>query len=403
MNPLLQLFLARLREFYREPEAIFWVYGFPLILAVGLGIAFWDKKPEPAQVDVQEAGGGLAEDLRGRLEAAGLVAEVHTEAECRQRLRTGKTALFVQLLAENRALTALGASSVGLLGASHGQGPLLAASAIYPGRPENCFRYVYDQARPEGLAARCEADAAVLRWKTGVRVERQDADGGPATQYQDGQGGAARYWTTADAPVSEPGSRYIDFLIPGLMGLNIMGGGLFGVGFLIVDMRVRKLLKRLVATPMRRSDFLLAVFGGRLVMLVPEMGVLLLLARLAFGVPVRGSPLLLGLIIFLGSFAFAGIGLLLASRTSKTETISGLINLVMLPGWLLSGTFFSAKRFPDAVQPFIQALPLTQLNDALREVMLEGASAVRVGWRLAALAAWGGVAFLLAARRFRWQ
>ncbi len=363
-HPLVQLFLARLRGFYREPEALFWVYGFPLILAVGLGIAFWDRKPEPAQVDVADSAG--AGELCARLKQAGLVAEVHSAGECRQRLRTGKTALFVEPV-------------------------------------DDGFRYVYDQARPESLAARCEADAAILRWKASVTARRQDAPGGVTTDYAGGPGDSARRWQTADAPVSEPGNRYIDFLVPGLMGLNIMGGGLFGVGFLIVDMRVRKLLKRLLATPMRRRDFLLSIFGGRLVMLLPEMGLLLLLARLGFGVPVRGNPLLLAGVILLGAFAFAGIGLLLASRTDKTETISGLINLVMLPGWLLSGTFFSSRRFPDAVQPFIQALPLTQLNDALREVMLEGASAGRVAWRLAALAGWGCAAFLLAARRFRWQ
>ncbi len=363
-HPFVQLFLSRLREFLREPEALFWVYGFPLIMAVGLGIAFWDREPEPAQVDVQGAPGeARADELRRRLEDAGLAAEVHDEAECRRRLRVGKTALFVV--------------------------------------PEDdAFRYVYDRARPESLAARTEVDAAVTRWRAGVVAERgEEADGVRATSHA---AGAAR-WRTDDAPVREAGSRYIDFLIPGLMGLNLMGGGLFGVGFVIVDMRVRKLLKRMLATPMKRSHFLLAVLGTRLFLLLPEVGLLLLLARFGFGVPVRGNPFLLGAVITLGAFAFSGIGLLLASRADKTETISGLVNLVMLPGWLASGTFFSSKRFPDAVQPFIQALPLTQVNDALREVMLEGATAGQVGWRLAALAAWGGVTFFLALKWFRWR
>jgi ABC-type multidrug transport system permease subunit len=189
------------------------------------------------------------------------------------------------------------------------------------------------------------------------------------------------------------------------MGLNVMGSGLFGVGFFLVDMRVRKLLKRLVATPMKRSHFLLAVLGTRLLLLVPQMGLLLIVARLVFTVKVFGNPLAVALIVVVGSLAFSGIGLVLASRTDKIETISGLVNLVMLPGWLLSGTFFSAERFPAAAQPVIQALPLTQLNDALRAVMLEGRSLADEGvaWRLAALAAWGVVSFLLALRWFRWQ
>jgi ABC-type multidrug transport system permease subunit len=364
-HPLLQLFLARLRGFYREPVALFWVYGFPLILAVGLGVAFMGRKPEPAQVDVADAPG--AAELRDRLSQAGLVAEVHSLEDCRQRLRTGKSVLFVE-------------------------------------PTDGGFRYVYDPSRPESLPARCETDAAILRWKADVAVKRQDSPaGGSTTEYTDRQGGTVRHWHTADEPVSEPGNRYIDWFIPGLMGMNLMGGGLFGVGFIIVDMRVRKLLKRLLATPMRRSHLMWSIFAGRVVMLVPEMTALLLLARLGFGVPIRGNPLLLGTVILIGAFAFSGIGLVLASRTEKLETISGLINLVALPSWLLSGVFFSSRRFPEAVQPVIQALPLTQLNDALREVMLEGASAGQVVWRLAILAAWGGAGFLLAVRWFRWQ
>jgi ABC-type multidrug transport system permease subunit len=363
-SPLMQLFVARLREFYREPEAIFWVYGFPLILAIGLGFAFRDRKPEPAPVDLVK--GTDDEVLRELLTKAGLKVEVHSTTEARERLRTGKTTLIIEPTADG-------------------------------------FTYIYDPSQQEGIAARNQAEAAILRWKTGVAAEPRDRPGGGSiTEYSDPQSASTRRWETTDAPVSEPGNRYIDFLIPGLMGLNIMGGGLFGVGFVLVDMRVRKLLKRLLATPMRRSDFMLSIVLTRLTMLLPEMGLLLLLAYFGFDVPVRGNLVLLLLVILIGSFTFAGIGLLLASRTSKTETISGLVNLVMLPGWLLSGTFFSSRRFPDAVQPLIQALPLTQLNDALREVMLEGASLLRVSWRLGILVVWGAVPFLLAKRWFRW-
>jgi ABC transporter DrrB family efflux protein len=342
--PLWQLLLARLRDFYREPEAVFWVYGFPLLLAVGLGIAFWNKKPDPALVDVQKTANGTEESaLVEMLRAAGVEAEPHSEEECRQRLRTGKTALVV--------VPAAGGG----------------------------YRYVYDEARDESIRARYQVDAAILRWKAGGGV--------PVT----------------DDLVSEPGNRYIDFLMPGLMGLNIMGGGMWGVGFVIVDMRVRKLLKRLLATPMRRTDFLLAILGARLVMLLPEMTLLLLVGTLGFGMPFRGSLPTLILVIVIGAASFAGIGLLCASRAEKSETISGLMNLVMLPMWLLSGTFFSSKRFPEVAQPFIQALPLTQLNDALREVLLEGHALSAVAWRLGVLAAWGSVCFVLALRWFRWQ
>src|SRR5262249_25530975 len=159
----------------------------------------------------------------------------------------------------------------------------------------------------------------------------------------------------------EPGSRYIDFLIPGLIGLNTMGGGLWGIGFLLVNFRIAKLLKCFMATPMPRRDFLLALLGARLTFLIPDLAVLLLLGPQAFGMPLRGSLALVIVVDVLGALAFAGIGLLIASRATTTEAVSGLMNLVMLPMWLFSGVFFSADRFPDAMQPMIQILPLTQL------------------------------------------
>jgi ABC-2 type transport system permease protein len=342
--PFWQLLLSRIREFYREPEVLFWVYGFPVVLAVGLGIAFSSHAPEAPAVDVQEVPElSEAAALVEQLQAAGLPAELHPEEACRQRLRIGKTALFV-----------------------------VPASGSYG--------YVYDPTRPESQQARYQVDNVIQRWKAAQVV-----------------------WPTSDVTVQEPGSRYIDFLLPGLMGLNLMGGGLWGVGFLIVDMRVRKLLKRLLATPMRRGDFLLAILSGRLLFMLPEMVLLVVVGRWGFGVPLSGSLGTLSLVVLVGAAAFSGLGLLTACRASKTETISGLMNLIMLPMWLLSGTFFSSKRFPDVTQPFIQALPLTQLNDALREVMLEGAGLAKIGGRLAILTAWALISFLLALKWFRWQ
>ncbi|HLJ97427.1 MAG TPA: ABC transporter permease [Gemmataceae bacterium] len=368
-QPIWQMFLARLREFYREPEVIFWVYGFPVLLAVGLGIAFRSKEPEPPVVDVQQSAGfsASAAALLEQLQGAGVAAELHDEEACRQRLRTGKTALYVVPIQDG-------------------------------------YRCVYDPARAESLLARVRVEVAIERLKTGTRME-PGGNGSPSDEsdaVQRWKAGAVE-WRTVDAVTREPGSRYIDFLMPGLMGMNIMGGGLWGVGFVIVDMRVRKLLKRLLATPMRRSDFLLAILGARLVFLMPEMLLLVLVGRFGFGVPLEGDVFTLILVIFVGAAAFSGIGLLVACRASKTETVSGLMNLVMLPMWLLSGTFFSSRQFPDVAQPFIQALPLTQLNDALREVMLEGAGLPGVSWRLAILAAWAVVSFLIALRAFRWN
>ncbi|MBV8230645.1 MAG: ABC transporter permease, partial [Planctomycetaceae bacterium] len=240
--------------------------------------------------------------------------------------------------------------------------------------------YHYDPTRPEAVAARGAIDD-ILQAAHG----RKDP---VATQ---------------DVKVVEPGSRYIDFLIPGLIGLNTMGGGLWGIGFLLVNFRIAKLLKRFVATPMPRRDFLLALLGARLTFLIPDLAVLLLLGTLVFGMPIRGDLLLVFAIDVVGALAFAGIGLLIASRAQTTETVNGLMNLVMLPMWLLSGVFFSSERFPRAVQPLIQALPLTQVVGGLRRVILEGAGWLDVAPAMAILAAWAVVTFYVALRIFRWS
>ena len=338
-HPLSALLWSRLREFIREPEAVFWVYGFPVLLAVGLGIAFRERPPDSVRVDVQAPAGGTIEILSA---AAGFVAAPCEAAACRDRLRLGRTDLVV-----------------------------------IAGAPTT---YLYDPTRPESVLARWRVDDALQR-----------AAGRPDPV------------ATADAHLREPGSRYIDFLIPGLLGMNLMGGGLWGIGFVIVDMRVRKLLKRLVATPMRRSDLLLSMMGSRLIFMIPEVAILLLAGRLLFGVAVQGSLLAVAAISILGALSFAGLGLLVACRARKIETVSGLMNVVMLPMWLLSGIFFSSVRFPDALQPLIKTLPLTMLIDALRAVILEGATLPSQWARLGGLILWGGLSFLLALRWFRWN
>ena len=340
-RPLRELTLARVREFLREPEAVFWTYGFPLMLAVGLGIAFRDQPVEIVRVDVQKEAGAreVAMQLASRDD---IVVAVREKAESRERLRMGRSSLVV-----------------------------------VPGDP---LTFVFDPGRPESALARARVDDALQR-----AAGRQD----PVR--------------TAETRVTEPGSRYIDFLVPGLLGMNLMGGSLWGVGFVIVDMRVKKLLKRLAATPMTRTDFLWSIAGGRLLFMIPELAVILGAGVLLFGMPVRGSWLTILTLALAGAASFAGLGMLAACRAQRIETVSGLMNVIMVPMWLLSGIFFSSERFPDLLQPLVQALPLTQLNEALRAVILEGASLASQGWRLLALAAWGLVPFGLALRWFRWN
>jgi ABC-type multidrug transport system permease subunit len=340
-HPLAQLTLLKIRELLREPEALFWVFAFPVLLALALGIAFRAKGPELTAVGVHDAPG--AEWVQRALDgSSGLRAEVLDEATARDRLRSGRVALVVI--------------------------------------PGETWTYWYDPTRPESRQARLRVDDALQR-----AAGRRDAR------------------PVAEREMTERGSRYIDFLIPGLLGMNLMGTGMWGVGFYIVNARSKHLLKRFVATPMRKSDFLLGQLFGRLVFLVPEVGVVLLFARLVFDVPIHGSLAALALINVLGAMTFAGLGLLVASRARTIEGVSGLMNVVMVPMWILSGIFFSTARFPEPLQPLVQALPLTAVNDALRSVMLDGAGLAAVGGELAISAAWGVGAFAVALALFRWD
>ena len=203
--------------------------------------------------------------------------------------------------------------------------------------------------------------------------------------------------------MTEAGSRYVDFLVPGLLGMNLMGTGMWGIAFSLVVARNGNLLKRIVASPVRKSDLLSAQLASRLIFLIPEAGALLLFACFVLGVPVRGSLLVLIGTSLLGAAAFSGLGLLSAARPRTIEGVSGIMNLVMVPMWIFSGVFFSTERFPASLQPFVQALPLTALNDALRAVMLDGGSAASIAAELAILAAWGAISFAQALKFFRWQ
>ena len=343
-RPLAQLILARLREFYREPEAIFWSYGFPLLMVIALGIAFRNKPVDRITVDVQE-GANASFAIETLTSRERFMVQVKEAAAARRRLRTGKTEVVVV--------------------------PSSGAPTMY--------EYVYDPSRPESLLARNAVDDALER-----AAGRKDV------------------LSVSDETSEEPGGRYIDFLVPGLIGMSLMGNGLFGVGFVTVDMRIRKLLKRFLATPMKKSHFLAGIILARLVFLFPEMAVLLLFARLAFGVVIQGSLLQLAVLILLGAFMFAGIGLLVASRARTLEAVSGLMNLVMLPMWVLSGIFFSSERFPQAAQPFIKVIPLTPLINSLRAISLEGATIWTQGTEIAIMVAWGVVSFVLALKLFRW-
>jgi ABC-2 type transport system permease protein len=341
LQPLLELTKARLREFYREPGMIFWVFGFPVLMAIGLGMAFRSQPPERPAVAILAA---PEHPLAQALVASQLVAPV--------------------LETEARALCGLARARYVLLLDLRGPEPV----------------YRYDPMLRDARLARAYVDAELER-----AAGRRDL------------------LAPRDEPQSVPGTRYIDFLMPGLIALNLMGSSLWGVGYSLVVARKRKLLRRFAVTAMRRSDYLLSYFLSRMVFLALELGVLVAFGVLAFGTKVQGSyP---GLILFalLGAAAFAGLGVLIGARVDNTEVAQGWMNFIQLPMWVLSGAYFSNERFPDWLQPIIRALPLTALVDALRRIYNEAASLGQLWPQLALLSAWTLASFALAVRTFRWQ
>jgi ABC-type multidrug transport system permease subunit len=340
---LVQLSLARFREFMREPEAVFWTFIFPVLLASGLGLAFRSQPQEIVKIGI--IAGSQAESLRTAFTTAGgIEPRVLDDTAAARVLRIGEIALVVEPQA-NGGVT-----------------------------------YRYDPTREDSRVARLIVDQALQR-------------------------GAGRTDAVAvqESLVSERGSRYIDFVIPGLLAMNLMGSGIWGIGFSIVDARRKKLLKRLVATPMRRSHYLLSFLLFRLALMVIEVSFISTFAVLVFGVPMRGPLVVFFTACLLGTFTFGSMGLLIASRARTVEGASGLMNLAMVPMWVGSGVFFSATNFPDAVQPFVQALPLTAVVDMVRGNMLQGSGFAALSGEFAIAIVWSAVCFTLALRLFRWR
>ena len=338
--PLMQLLLVRAREFRREPGVIFWVFGFPILLAVALGLAFRNRPPEKQRVAVIR--GAHAEAAARAIDRVeGMEAQLAAPDEARALLREGKVVVIVDA----------------------GPAP----------------RFTLDPTRPGSRLAQIAVRDALER--DAGRADRLDA---------------------SEEKVEAAGQRYIDFLLPGLLGMNLMSGGVWGVGWALVLMRTRKLLKRFAATPMRRSDLLLSFMLFRIVVALAEALFLIVFGILAFKLWPRGSYGAVAGLVVLSALSFAGIGLLIASRAQNSQTAAGLMNLVTLPMFLVSGVFFSAGNFPDWMLPLVRALPLTALNDGLRAVILDGKSLLALPVELSVLAAWGVGSFAVALRVFRW-
>ena len=342
-NPLKELTLARVREFLREPGYVFWVFGFPLLMAIGLGLAFRSKAPEPPRIAV--------------------TSDVASDS---LRVLSQSPRLQTRRLPREDADRALARTKVDLV-----------VDQPNPNRP---LVFKLDTGQEKALLARAIVKEVLER--AAGRADRLLID---------------------ELPLREHGSRYVDFLLPGLIGLNLMGSSMWGIGYNLVLARKRKLLRRYAVTPMRRSDFLLSYFFSRALFLILELAVIIGFGRLVFDTHVQGSVAALLLAAAFSAAAFAAIGFLIGARLESTEVAGGWMNFVQLPMWLLSGSFFSYERFPAWLQLPIRCLPLTATNDALRRVYNDAGTLASIPFELTVLAVWALAGFAIAVRAFRWQ
>lgn len=345
-SALLELTIARVKEALRDPTALFWTFVFPIFLAIVLGLAF---RTAPGTQRVALVCDG--------------------SAEC--------SAILTRLSGEPQITVKPGQLATALHDLGRGKLELVLELAAPAAGARRELTFHFDPSRKEAQLARL-ATAASLSQRPEQLAFRE-------------------------RPHTELGGRYIDFLMPGIVALNLMGSGVWGIGLSIVDQRRRRLIRQLATTPMRRADYLLSYMLSRLVFLVPEVAFLFGFGVLAFGTPLRGSMAAIALLSLVGAFAFTGIGVLIGARTASAEAAAGWANFVMMPMWLFSGVFFSYELFPEKLQPAIRAMPLTALTDALRAVTNDAAPLSACAGQLGVLALWTVLSFALALRMFRWQ
>lgn len=338
--------VARLawRDYLRTPEAVFWTYGFPFVMTIVLGLAFSGGGAEPSRIGVLGSG----------FDAAVGIERSAAETDELQ---------VVRFADEESARRALIAGRIELVLGGDIANPILDLDPRRPG-----------------------SELAELRVDRRLSIAR-GVDPGPEVDRHE---------------IVEPGGRYVDFVLPGLIALNVLGAGVYGIGYNIVQMRSRNLFRRLWVTPVGRAEFLLGFLGARGVLALIPPFVILLFGSVAFGVPVRDGLPMFALLVLAGAASFSGLGMLISSRARTLEAVSGLMNFVMLPMWLLGGAFFSTAKFPETVQPLLRAVPLSWLCDGFRDALLGAEVHVDQWTAVGLLFGFGVLCFGIATRVFRW-
>jgi ABC-2 type transport system permease protein len=365
-NSLIQLILIHYREFIREPGILFWSIIFPVLMAWVLGIAFSKQAGLAQQVAFIDDSSNMNPELRQFLHDAKNVdnseknGEVYLEKTI-QNEKLGKTT-FKFLMTDWDG---------GLLLLKRGQVNLILRE--YPDSVE----YFFDPLNPQ-------AKMVYILLSSAINNEN------------------LVYESASINPLTQKGNRYIDFLIPGLVAMGVMNSLLWGISYALIEMRSKKLLRRMVATPMKRSEFLISIFVARLSITIIEALLLLSFAFVYFHISIQGSLPALILIFLAGNIAFSGIAILISSRTANSRIGTGLINVITMPMTVLSGIFFSYHNFPDFAVPIIQKFPLTMMADSIRSVFIEGAGIAQVSLNALILSALGLICFAIGLRTYKW-
>lgn len=369
MNSILfQLVISQFKLFFREPGVVFWSFGFPVVMAWILGIAFANKgeilrnvaivTENPAAVSalpkwLHEKSGTVDNQLSGEAE---LEWEVGMNAGDQARFR-------FRAMSEEEAVLALKRGQISLW---------------IEGSPETNLSYRFD---PDNADARLTYLLLETAFREKISSEIK----------------------AEIRPLTMVGIRYVDFLIPGLMAMSIMNACLWGIGWNLIELRIKKLLRRIVATPLRKSIFLISHGLNRMILSAAEMLLLYIFAYFYFDIRIQGSLLALALVFLSGYCAFAGIAILISSRVQNTQSGNGMINIVTMPMFILSGIFFSYHNFPDWLIPYVEVLPLTMLTNSLRGIITEGIGLAQVIQPSLGLFGIGAVCFALGLKLYLWH
>lgn len=367
-----QLMLVQLREFYREPEVLFWSIAFPVLMAWVLGLAFSGER-QP----VRNVAWVMTQSAAGHPDSAHsyIIRKFGNNQPATAYDPVGKS-LSIMLSSKG-----VGKSQFKFMAVTELEAMLLVKRGV------------------ANLIVHDSGDSLLFH------LDPKNADGYVAyLQIDEAMHGSGEVIQNATRieKLETKGMRYIDFLIPGLLATNIMNSCLWGICYSLIEKRSKKLLRRMVATPMSKWLFLGSYILGRILLGLFEAVVLMFFAWLYFGCVMEGSLAVFLLVYLAGNVCFSGIGVLLSIRTAKPQIGNGLISLIQLPMMICSGVFFSYHSFPDALIPVIKLLPLTMLADSIRSIFVEGAGLASVLPATGLMTVLGMILFSIGLKLYKW-